>query len=115
MLDAERLLELFQTKASVVNKPNAKDLVITDGEVVFENVSFSYDARKGAITDMNFKAQGGHTTALVGETGGGKSTCLKLLFRFYDVTGGSVKIDGQDVRDVSLSSLREQIGVVPQV
>ncbi|KAI5805492.1 hypothetical protein DFH27DRAFT_644061 [Peziza echinospora] len=114
MLDAERLLELFETKATVVSKPCATDLVITKGEVSFEDVSFSYDARKGAITGMSFIAPGGQTTALVGETGGGKSTCLKLLFRFYDVTSGSVKIDGQDVREVSLDSLRDQIGVVPQ-
>lgn len=115
MLDAERLLQLMLTKSSVVTKPDANELVITQGEVTFGNVTFGYDPRRGAIKDMSFQAQGGKTTALVGATGGGKSTCLKLLFRFYDVSSGSITIDGHDIRDVTLSSLREQIGVVPQV
>lgn len=115
MLDAERLLQLMLTKPSVVTKPDASELVITRGEVAFEKVTFGYDPRRGAIKDMSFQAPGGKITALVGATGGGKSTCLKLLFRFYDVSSGSITIDGQDIRDVTLSSLREQIGVVPQV
>jgi len=115
MLDAERLLQLMQTAPSVVTKPGAKDLVVTTGEVSFQDVSFGYDPRKGAIKGMNFQAAGGKITALVGVTGGGKSTCLKLLFRFYDVTDGAITIDGQDIREVTLPSLREQIGVVPQV
>ncbi|RPB23118.1 hypothetical protein L211DRAFT_883629, partial [Terfezia boudieri ATCC MYA-4762] len=114
MLDAERLLQLMQTAPSVVTKPGAEDLVVTKGEVSFRNVSFGYDPRKGAIKGMNFQAPGGKITALVGVSGGGKSTCLKLLFRFYDVTDGAITIDGQDIREVTLPSLREQIGVVPQ-
>ena len=115
MLDAERLLELLQTKPSVMTKPGAKDLTIVNGDVTFQDVVFSYEGGKGAIQNMNFIAPGGKITALVGETGGGKSTCLKLLFRFYDVSEGGVIIDGQDIRDVTLESLRDQIGVVPQV
>lgn len=115
MLDAERLLELMLTPPSVVTKPGAKELIVTNGEVEFQNVSFGYDPRKVAIKDMNFHAPGGKITALVGSTGGGKSTCLKLLFRFYDVCGGEIMIDGQNIQNVTLSSLREQIGVVPQV
>ncbi|KAF8446531.1 hypothetical protein BGX38DRAFT_1143311 [Terfezia claveryi] len=114
MLDAERLLQLMQMAPSVVTKSGAEDLVVTTGEVSFRNVSFGYDPRKGAIKGMNFQAAGGKITALVGMSGGGKSTCLKLLFRFYDVTDGAITIDGQDIREVTLPSLREQIGVVPQ-
>lgn len=114
MLDAERLLELFQTKPTVVDKPGAMDLKLISGEIEFENVKFSYDPRKPAINGINFKAPGGSTIALVGETGGGKTTCLKLLFRFFDVESGAIKIDGQDIKDVTLWSLRENMGVVPQ-
>ncbi|KAL7267837.1 hypothetical protein RUND412_009559 [Rhizina undulata] len=114
MLDAERLLELFQTKPSIVDRPMARDLQNIRGEVEFENVSFAYDPRKPAIKDMSFRAPPGSTVAFVGETGGGKTTCLKLLFRFYDVISGAIKIDGQDIRDITLWSLRENMGVVPQ-
>lgn len=85
-----------------------------DGSVRFENVCFSYDGKKPVIQNFSFATTGGHKIALVGETGGGKSTLLKLLFRFYDVQEGSVSIDGQDVRTVTLESLRSTIGVVPQ-
>lgn len=115
MLDAERLLELFQTKPTVVDKPGAKDLQLVSGEIEFENVKFSYDVRKPAINGITFKAPGGSTIALVGETGGGKTTCLKLLFRFFDVDSGAIRIDGQDIKDVTVWSLRENMGVVPQV
>jgi ABC-type multidrug transport system fused ATPase/permease subunit len=115
MLDAEQLLELFQTKPSVKDKETAMELHLKDGRIDFEGVSFSYDPRKPTIKNASFHVAPGQTVALVGETGGGKSTLLKLLFRFYDVNSGCIKIDGQDIRDVSLLSLRENIGVVPQV
>ncbi|KAH0559764.1 hypothetical protein GP486_003715 [Trichoglossum hirsutum] len=115
MLDAERLLELFQTKPSVKDMENAVEFRFKDGRVDFENVNFQYDPRKLTLKDITFSAGPGKTVALVGETGGGKSTILKLMFRFYDVASGSIKIDGQDIRDVTLSSLRECIGAVPQV
>ena len=115
MLDAERLLELFQTKPSIVDKHGAKALEVKEGAIEFDNVRFSYDPRKPAISGISFKAPGGSTVALVGETGGGKTTCLKLLFRFFDVDSGSIKIDGQDIRDATLWSLRKGMGVVPQV
>ncbi|KAI9786630.1 MAG: hypothetical protein M1839_006181 [Geoglossum umbratile] len=114
MLDAERLLELFQTKPSVKDKENAVGFLLGDGRVDFKNVNFSYDPRKPTIKNVSFHAAPGKTVALVGETGSGKSTILRLLFRFYDVCGGSIQIDGQDIRDVTLSSLRENMGVVPQ-
>jgi ATP-binding cassette subfamily B protein len=71
--------------------------------------------RREALKDFSFRGKAGRTVALVGESGGGKSTVLRLLFRFYDVGSGSIKIDGQDLRDVKLASLRKNIGIVPQV
>jgi|SRR5579862_4506566 len=115
MLDAERLLELFQTEPSVKDSEAAVGFVLGDGRVDFQNVNFAYDPRKPTLKNVTFHAAPGNTVALVGETGGGKSTILKLLFRFYDVCGGSIQVDGQDIRNVTLSSLRESIGVVPQV
>ncbi|KFX92077.1 hypothetical protein O988_07444 [Pseudogymnoascus sp. VKM F-3808] len=114
LMDAEHLLELFRAEPTVVDKEDAQPLVFKKGEVVFDNVHFHYEARKETIRDINFAVPGGSTIALVGETGSGKSTILKLLDRFYDVTDGSITIDGQDIRDVTITSLRDKIGVVPQ-
>jgi len=115
LVDAERMLELFTQEPTVKDKPNATDLVVTNGEIKFNNVRFSYDVRKEALKGLNFVAPAGKTVALVGESGGGKSTIFRLLFRFYDVNEGSIEIDGQDLRDVKLKSLRKNIGIVPQV
>jgi ABC-type multidrug transport system fused ATPase/permease subunit len=114
LIDAERLLQLLNTKPSVADKEGAKDLVVDEGRVEFKDVEFAYDVRKPIIRGVNLQAEGGQTIAFVGETGGGKSTMLKLLFRFYDVTGGSIMIDGQDLRSVTQSSLRDALGLVPQ-
>ena len=112
LIDAEALLDLFQKKPTV--KDGTEPFVFKRGDVHFRGVGFSYDGEKEVVKDFDFQAQPGQKVALVGETGGGKSTILRLLFRFYDVQKGSIKIDDQDVRDVTLSSLRECIGVVPQ-
>jgi ABC-type transport system involved in Fe-S cluster assembly fused permease/ATPase subunit len=114
LIDAERLLQLLNTKPSVDDQEGAKDIIVHTGEVEFKDVDFHYDERKPIVKGVNLKAQGGQTIAFVGETGGGKSTMLKLLFRFYDVTAGSITIDGQDLRSVTQASLREALGVVPQ-
>ncbi|KAL2198970.1 hypothetical protein P885DRAFT_31750 [Corynascus similis CBS 632.67] len=114
LLQAEQLLEILQTKPSVLSKEGAPPLHFDRGEVRFDHVYFSYDNKKEILKDINFTATPGMTVAFVGATGAGKSTILKLLDRFYDVTKGSIKIDGQDIRDVDLYSLRAQIGVVPQ-
>jgi ABC-type transport system involved in Fe-S cluster assembly fused permease/ATPase subunit len=114
LIDAERLLQLLNIKPSVDDQEGAKDIVVHAGEVEFKDVNFHYDERKPIIKRVNLKAKGGQTVAFVGETGGGKSTMLKLLFRFYDVTSGSITIDGQDLRSVTQASLREAFGVVPQ-
>ncbi|KAL2070361.1 hypothetical protein VTL71DRAFT_13387 [Oculimacula yallundae] len=114
LVGAERLLNLLQTKAKVVDKEGAHDLGLVKGKIEFKNVSFSYDSRQKNLTDINISALPGQTIALVGATGAGKSTIMKLLLRFYDVSSGQVCIDGHDIRDVTLSSLRDTLGVVPQ-
>ncbi|KAL8959364.1 MAG: hypothetical protein Q9193_003764 [Seirophora villosa] len=112
LVDAERLLQVLQRKRKVEDGP--RTFVLKGGAVEFKDVGFSYDGCKQIIQGLSFTAQPGQKIALIGETGGGKSTLLKLLFRFYDVTAGTLSIDGQDVRDVTLESLRSHIGVVPQ-
>lgn len=114
LVDSERLLQLLSTKPSVTSRPGAPPLRITAGAVTFDAVSFAYDPRKPTLTNISFSVQPGQTVALVGETGGGKSTLLKLLYRYYDVTSGSIQIDGQDIRSVDLDSLRESFALVPQ-
>ncbi|KAF2487678.1 putative ABC transporter [Neohortaea acidophila] len=114
LTDSERLLQLFQTKATVTDAPNAPALSIKHGEVEFTNVHFAYDPRKPTLKNISFVAKPGQTIALCGETGGGKSTILKLLYRYYDVNAGSIRIDGQDIREVTLDSLRDAFGMCPQ-
>lgn len=101
-MDAERLLELFQTKPTIVDLPDAKPLKLGKGVVKFDSVSFAYDERKPTLTNVSFMVPSGKTVALVGETGGGKSTILKLIDRFYEVKSGCISIDDQDIRHVTL-------------
>jgi len=103
---------LFQTTPSI--KDGQATLKVKEGAVSFNKIRFSYDGKKEVITDLSFNVKPGQKVALVGETGGGKSTILKLLFRFYDVTQGFISIDDQDIQTVTVTSLRESIGVVPQ-
>ncbi|KAI0448801.1 hypothetical protein F5B21DRAFT_518662 [Xylaria acuta] len=114
LVQVERLLEVMLTKPTVVDKPGARPLRLKGGKVEFRNVSFSYDKKKDILKGVKLSAPPGTTVAFVGATGAGKSTIFKVLDRFYDVTGGSILIDGQDIRDVTLSSLRRCIGIVPQ-
>lgn len=114
VIDSERLLQLLKTEPTVVDKPDAKNLDVSSGEVRFDHVDFFYDKRKQTLKDVNFTVKPGKTVAICGETGGGKSTILKLLYRYYDVNGGAIRIDGQDLRDVTLDSLRDAFGMVPQ-
>lgn len=99
-----------------MEKPDAVTLPAVKGEVAFNNVKFSYQSKKGepAINGVSFTVAPGTKTAIVGESGSGKSTCLKLLFRFYDINEGSITVDGHDLKDLKLDSLRKNIGVVPQ-
>ena len=110
----ERIFEIMDTPADVQDKPDAYDLPPIQGEVQFDHVSFYYDPEKPVLNDVNFTAQPGQTIALVGATGAGKSTIVNLISRFYDVCGGAVKIDGHDIRDVKIDSLRKQMSVMMQ-
>lgn len=114
LVKAEWLYQLLQTKPSVLDKDGAAPLRITDCAIEFNDVSFSYGPDRQILRGVSFRAEPGQSIALVGETGSGKSTILKLLFRFYDVTHGSITIDGQDLRDVTLDSIRDNLGAVPQ-
>lgn len=114
LINAERLLELFREQPTVVDMPGAKPLPRCDGDIKFENVEFSYDTRKPALNGLTFHCEPGTTTALVGESGGGKSTVFRLLFRFYNSERGCIRVDGRDVEDITIDSLRRHIGVVPQ-
>ncbi|KAI9924791.1 hypothetical protein MW887_006647 [Aspergillus wentii] len=114
MINSERLLELFREQPTVVDKPSATPMPVCKGDIAFENVQFAYDARKPALNGLTFHCQPGTTTALVGESGGGKSTVFRLLFRFYNAEKGCLRIDGHDVEDVTIDSVRKHIGVVPQ-
>ncbi len=114
LVDMGEMFGLLGQPSEVNDKPGARDLVVTGGEVVFDNVSFSYDPARAILKAVSLRVAPGQRIALVGPSGSGKSTIGRILFRFYDVTGGSIKIDGQDVRDVTQTSLHQMIGVVPQ-
>lgn len=114
MISGERLLELFKIQPTVVDTPNAKPLENFSGHIRWKNVCFSYDRRRPALRNISFECQPGTTTAFVGESGGGKSTLFRHMFRYYDCDEGSIELDGKDVRDLTISSVRRHIGVVPQ-
>ncbi|KAF2724320.1 ABC transporter-like protein [Polychaeton citri CBS 116435] len=118
LLDMETLFNLQKVNLAIKDKPNAPPLTLTKtgagGEIKFENVSFGYRPDRPILRNLNLTIPAGKKVAIVGPSGCGKSTVLRLLFRFYDVESGRITIDGQDIRDVSLESLRKAIGVVPQ-
>ncbi len=114
LVDMGQMFDLLEQPAEVMDKPCAPNLKVNGGEVTLEDVRFGYEPDREILKGVSLTVPAGQTVAIVGATGSGKSTIGRLLFRFYDVTGGSLKIDGQDVRDVSQSSLHASIGVVPQ-
>jgi ATP-binding cassette subfamily B protein len=114
IIDMERMFALLDEHAEVRDAPDAKPLQLRGANVRFENVSFAYDPQRQILFDVDFSIPSGRTVAVVGATGAGKSTLSRLLFRFYDVTGGRITIDGQDIREVTQESLRAGIGIVPQ-
>jgi len=114
LINIERMFTLLGEPREVEDGPNAPPLATPEGRVRFEHVDFHYDPARPILSDVDFEIPAGHTVAVVGTTGAGKSTLARLLFRFYDVTGGRISIDGQDIRDVSQASLRAAIGIVPQ-
>ena len=111
---AERIFTILDEKPAVYNKPTAPDMPQINGLVEFENATHSYEDGVPVLKDVSFTAQPGQTIAIVGPTGAGKTTIINLIPRFYDVTSGAIRIDGIDVRDVKMKSLREQIGIVLQ-
>lgn len=110
----ERIYEVLDAEPEVQEKPSALSSVATQGHILFNNVAFSYSARSPVLEDITFEAKPGQVIALVGTTGSGKTTLVSLLPRFYDPTQGSVVIDGTDIRDLTLASLRQSIGIVQQ-
>ncbi len=110
----ERIFSLIDTKALIVDKQDAGEYSRINGDIEFENVSFYYNEGKPVIENLNLKIEAGTSVALVGETGGGKSTIINLICRFYEPTSGVIKIDGTDYKDMTMQSLRSQLGVVLQ-
>ena len=114
LTDIEEMFKLLDQEPEIVDKPDALALDITGPVIRFDNVKFHYDPDREILKGISFEVAAGKTTAIVGPTGAGKSTISRLLYRFYDVTGGRITIDGQDLRDVTQASLRAAIGMVPQ-
>ena len=110
----KRFAQIMETEPEIQEKPNAAVLEQVKGEIQYQDVSFSYDEKEAVLDHLDITIPAGKTCALVGPSGGGKTTICSLLPRFYDVTGGSVRVDGHDVRDLKLKSLREAIGIVQQ-
>ena len=113
-VDIETMFNILQRPAEIVDRPGASPLNVGAGIVRFDNVVFAYDLARPILKGISFEVPAGRTIAVVGPSGAGKSTISRLIFRFYDVTGGRILIDGQDIRDVTQTSLRAAIGMVPQ-
>jgi ATP-binding cassette subfamily B protein len=114
VIDIELMLGILARDPEIKDRPGARPLQVRRGAIRFENVSFAYEPEREILKGLSFEVPAGHTVAVVGPSGAGKSTISRLLFRFYDVSGGRILIDGQDLRDVMQNSLRAAIGIVPQ-
>ncbi len=114
LVDLEKMFDLLDEVPEIQDHPQAKPLVVSGGHIRFENVSFAYDPRRPILKGVSFDVPEGKTVAIVGPTGSGKSTIGRLLFRMYDITGGQITIDNQDINAVTQHSLRAAIGIVPQ-
>ncbi len=114
LIDVEGMFDILRENAEIADKPNAPEFKPAKGDIIFENVSFAYDAVRPILKNISLHVPAGKTVAIVGPSGAGKSTISRLLFRFYDVTSGRILIDGQNVSDVKQESLRKAIGMVPQ-
>ncbi len=113
-VDMEKMFALLGQHREIADAPDARPLVVDQGALRFENVSFAYDPSRPILHEVSFEVPAGKTVAVVGPSGAGKSTLARLLYRFYDIGGGSISIDGQDLRSVTQASLRAAIGIVPQ-
>jgi ATP-binding cassette subfamily B protein len=114
LIDIERMMDVLEQSPEIADRPGAKDLIVKGGAIRFENVSFYYDPERRILSGLSFEVPAGRMVAVVGPSGAGKSTISRILLRFYDISGGRVTIDGQDIRDVTQKSLRAAFGVVPQ-
>lgn len=120
LVDTEQMISLLSEPKDVVDRPGATELVVSKGEggaaISFKNVVFSYDGKKDTLRGLSFDVKPGHSVALVGPSGAGKTTIMRLLYRFYDIdaNAGSIEINGHDIRDVTQLSLRRAIGLVAQ-
>jgi ATP-binding cassette subfamily B protein len=114
LIDIETMFALLHEPPEIVDRPGAKPLVVRNGAIKFENVYFSYDPERQILKNISFEVPAGRMVAIVGPSGAGKSTISRILFRFYELSGGRVLIDGQNISDVTQASLRAAIGMVPQ-
>ena len=114
VIDIENMFAILARKPEIEDRPDARPLQVRSGTIRFEHVGFAYEPARPILKELNFEVAAGRTVAIVGPSGAGKSTISRLLFRFYDVTGGRILIDGEDIRDVTQTSLRAAIGMVPQ-
>jgi ATP-binding cassette subfamily B protein len=114
LIDIETMFALLHEPAEIIDRPGAKALDVKTGAIKFDHVSFAYDPERPILKDVSFEVPAGKMVAIVGPSGAGKSTISRILFRFYEITGGKVTIDGQNIADVTQSSLRAAIGMVPQ-
>src|SRR5262245_50897595 len=114
VIDIETMFAILARKPEIADKPGARELLVAQGAIRFENVHFSYEPDRQILKGLSFEVPAGHRVAVVGPSGAGKSTLSRLLFRFYEVSSGRILVDGQDIRDVTQTSLRSAIGIVPQ-
>src|SRR5207342_3691542 len=114
IIDIEKMFSVLSRNPEIKDVPGARPLIVSSGNVRFDNVQFAYDPERPILKGLSFEVPAGKTVAIVGPSGAGKSTVSRLIFRFYEITGGRILIDGQDIRDVTQASLRNAIGMVPQ-
>lgn len=114
LINSEHLLDLFREQPSVVDRPSAAPLAVCQGRITFNNIAFSYDRRSPVLDGVAFNCKPGTTTAIVSEPGGGKPTIFRLLFRFYNAQRGNILVDGNDIQNITINSLRRHVSIIPR-